>query len=257
MVGSDLLKRFLAKNRSICERLERYLPQARPDLFELYIGSVLERLNSRPCQIVLDVGGGKTCPLSGLISGKMNSKIVAVDISHNELRENCDVDGKVAADLMRTLPFASGTADLVISRSTLEHLIDLEHFIREGYRVLKRGGYFIHLFASKFAPFALANQMLPPSLSRRLLHSLFPGSEGICGFPAVYNQCYYSATKRLLVKHGFDPVDIRLSYYQSRYYQFLVPLFIVSAMYELCVRAIRAKNLCAYLLVVAQKRGGD
>lgn len=257
MVASNLLKRFLATNRSICDRLERYLPQARPDLFELYIGCVLERLNSRPCQIVLDVGGGKSCPLPGLRSAKMNSKIVAVNVSHDELRGNCNVDWKVAADLMRTLPFASGTADLVISRSTLEHLSDLEHFIREGYRVLKGGGYFIHLFASKFAPFALANQMLPPSLSRRLLHLLIPGSEGICGFPAVYNQCYYSATKRLLVKNAFDLVDIRLSYYQSRYYRFLAPLFIVSAIYELCVRATGAKNLCAYLLVAAQKRERD
>ena len=45
-----------------------------------------------------------------------------------------------------------------------------------------------------------------------------------------------------------------LSYYQSRYFGFFVPLYLMSALYEALIRALGIRDLSAYLLIVARKR---
>lgn len=77
---------------------------------------------------------------------------------------------------------------------------------------------------------------------------------GICGFPAFYDKCYYSAIKQLLGKHGFEIIEIKLSYYQSRYFNFFFPLFLISVIYEILLMVMGVKDLCAYILVVARKK---
>lgn len=43
-------------------------------------------------------------------------------------------------------------------------------------------------------------------------------------------------------------------YFQSPYYAFFFPLFALSALYELVVRALGLRNLAAYVVVVAERR---
>ncbi len=81
------------------------------------------------------------------------------------------------------------------------------------------------------------NQVLPEWLSRRLLYFFIPKSKGINGFPAYYNNCYYRAIKKLLERNGFRIVDLRPSYYQSAYFDFFAPLFLVNALYEFLVQS--------------------
>jgi SAM-dependent methyltransferase len=159
------------------------------------------------------------------------------------------VDEKRVANITQGLPLGLEEADLIVSSYVLEHLEDLEAFIFNSKQTLKRGGYFIHLLPSKFAPFALINQVLPRNVSTSLLSYLCRP-----GFPAYYDNCYYSAIKVLLEKHDFKLMKTHLSYYQSRYFGFFFPLFIVSAFYEVLLYALRVKNPCAHLLVVARKR---
>jgi SAM-dependent methyltransferase len=203
--------------------------------------------------LVVDVGGGKSCPFAANRDPSRGTRIVAVYISLEELEQNLDVDEKRIADIMRELPFKDGEVDLLVSRSVLEHLEDIERFLENSSRVLKQGGHIIHMFPSKYAPFALINQLLPNSIARRLLFSIYPDAKGIAGFPASYDRCYYSAIVSLLAKHGFELVDVDLSYYQSHYFAFFLPLFLLSAFYETAVHALGAKNLCAYILLVARK----
>jgi SAM-dependent methyltransferase len=244
---------FVALNRKASNRLEALLPQAR-DIFSAYIEVVKNVVNARPRNaVVVDVGGGTTCPFAHTLKPDANTMIIALDISEDQLRFNREVNGRLLADVVKTLPFANGTVDLITSRSVLEHLGDVAGFIRHSSEVLKPGGYWIHLFPSKFAPFALINQMLPKAWSRALVGALFPSQKGICGFPALYNLCYYSAIVNLLHKNRFDRVDVTPSYYQSQYFSFCFPLFVLSAAYELLVWLLGQKNLAAYLLVVARK----
>ncbi|HPD61639.1 MAG TPA: class I SAM-dependent methyltransferase, partial [Thermodesulfobacteriota bacterium] len=182
-----------------------------------------------------------------------NTKIISVDLSEEEMKQNHYVDEKLLANIMRPLPFKDRSVDLVVSRAVLEHLEDLEFFFIESTRVLKNNGYCIHAFSSKFAPFAIINQLLPKKVSKQLLLYFRPELKDFAGFPAYYNKCFYSSIKALLKKYGYEIVAIRLNYFQTSYFSFFVPFFVVMALYEMLLQHIRAKNLCAHILIVAKK----
>lgn len=247
------LRGFLAFNKRLCARVELRLPQAKVDVFRLYAETVARYMNARPQQVVLDVGGGKSCVFARYRDPAMRTKIIAVDVSEEELRHNSDVDEKRVANITEDLPFAPGEADLIVSRSVLEHLRDLEGFVIGAKTTLKQGGHFIHLFPSRFAPFALINRALPNGLSKSVLHHLRPESKGVGGFPAFYDECYYAGFTRLMEKHGFEVIDVELSYYQSEYYSFFAPFYLASALYEAVTLKLGMKNLCAHMLVTARK----
>lgn len=245
------LKAFIRANQRICNAIEPLLPHSRTNLFGLYIDTVSKRMNAKREQLIVDVGGGKSCPFSKYRLPELHTRIVCIDMSGDEMRHNNDVDEKRVADITRELPLEKGEADLVVSRSVLEHLLDVENFIELSAKGIKPGGHFIHLVPSRFAPFALINQLLPDAISRRILFFLRPESVGIGGYPAHYNACWHSALARLLPKHGFTVETIEVSFYQSEYFAFFVPFYLASALYELAVWKLGLKNLCAYLLVVA------
>jgi ubiquinone/menaquinone biosynthesis C-methylase UbiE len=256
---NDMLKKFLKVNKNLSYKIEPYFPSAKKqvvletNIFYLYERLVAKYMNSRPNQIVVDVGGGNSCPFAKYRDTDMDTKIIAVDISEEALKNNSDVDEKRVSNILQDLPFEKEEVDLIVSRSVLEHLQDLEGFIINSSRILKMEGHCIHLFPSRFAPFALINQMLPKGLSRKLLHFLIPESGGVGGFPAYYNKCYCSAINQLFEKHGFEVVNMQLSYCQSRYFNFFLPLFLISSLYDTIINALKVKNLCSFILVVARK----
>ena len=249
-----MLKRFFEINRDLCKKIELRLPQAKTHIFLFYEKVVACYMNARPNQIILDIGGGESCPFAKYRDPSINARIIAVDVSGEAMKNNHDVDEKRVADVTDDLPFGNGEVDLIVSRTVLEHLQNPESFIAISSRILKRDGYFINLFPSKFAPFAFLNVMLPKKISTKLLSCFFPESRGLTGFPEFYKKCYYTAIKSLFEKHGLEIVNSYLSYYQSHYFRFFVPLFLVSALYEILLQAFGAKDLCAYVLVVARKK---
>ena len=72
--------------------------------------------------------------------GSGGKKIVADSIAIDIL----DIDGvDIVADLNHGFPmFDNDSVDEIVSFHFLEHLNDLEFFLRESYRILKRGGKF-------------------------------------------------------------------------------------------------------------------
>jgi SAM-dependent methyltransferase len=249
----SMLRPFFEANRRMSRWVEARLPQARDNMYDIYERTVAQYMNARPDQVVVDVGGGKTCPFAKYRRPGLNTRIIAVDISAEEISQNKDVDDCRVADVTRELPLACGEADMVVSRSVLEHLRDLDAFVAASSKVLKTGGMFIHLMPGRFAPFAIINRALPNWLSRRMIHYLHPSTVGIGGFPAFYDRCYESALTQVLEARGFVVEEMKLGYYQSQYYNFLFPAFLASASYEMLVRSLRARNLAAYVLVVARK----
>jgi ubiquinone/menaquinone biosynthesis C-methylase UbiE len=248
-----MLRRFIAFNRNLCNRIEPHLPQTQTRLSVVYEQLVAEEMNRAPGRVVADIGGGAFCPFAADRDPAMNPRIIAVDISEEEMRSNQGVDEKRIANVLEGLPFGDNEVDLLVSRSVLEHLENLETFLAEAHRAVKPNGTIIHLFPCKFAPFALLNQMLPHRWSRRLLYTLRPESQGIGGFPAIYDRCYYSAYVRLLNRHGFRLREVRFGYYQSRYFSFFVPFYLASSAYEAVICFLQLKNLCSHLLIVAEK----
>jgi ubiquinone/menaquinone biosynthesis C-methylase UbiE len=247
------LQSFFALNGRLADSVEPLLPQAKVNLDLLHDHVIAHHMNRRPGQTVVDVGGGRSCRFAKYRDPNKNIRLVAVDISAEELSHNVDVDERLTVDIVEDLAFGDCEIDIITSRSVVEHLPDVEAFIRHSARVLRPGGYMVHAFPSKFAPFSLINQVLPHRISERVVHFLIPGSEGRLGFRAYYDRCYYSGFRRLLERHGYEIVDEAIGYYQSRYFDFLFPLYALSALYELLLVAFKPKDLAARVLIVARK----
>lgn len=246
---------FLIVNRRMSHWLEARLPQKADDPQLIYLDAIARHLTSiSGPAVVVDVGGGRECHFARFRPTEADIRIVAVDVSAEELAANEDVDDKHVADVTKELPFDPATVDLIVSEAVLEHLADTESFIFHCARVVRPGGAFISLFSSKFSPHAIANRVLPAGWSAVLLRTLVPGSTGRLGFPAHYDRTYASEITRLLERHGFSVADLRVSYYQSQYFESLAPLFVFSALYELCIRALGLRDLAAYVVVVAERR---
>jgi ubiquinone/menaquinone biosynthesis C-methylase UbiE len=249
-----MVRRFMRANQELSAAVADRLPHAKVNLPEAYAEAVRLHMSASNEGLVVDVGGGRSCPFAHYRVPGSRLKIVAVDISAEELALNHDVDETRVADVAREMPFDASTVDLVTSSSVLEHVQDVDGFVGNASRVLKPGGAFIHVFSCRYAPAALLNRLLPNWLTRRILRFIIPGSEGILGFPAYYDRCYASAVRSLLDRHGLEVVELRPGYFAADYFGFFVPLFLGVASYEMVTWALDAENLAAVLLVVARKR---
>lgn len=252
---ASLFTKFLNANRALSAKIERLLPvRFKSHSHAAYRSAVSDYVNRKPGQMIVDVGGGKECPYFRLIKQELKPTIVSLDILEGELRMNREVSLRVAADVVLSLPFTNQSVEILTSRSVVEHLYDVERYIANCRAVLKDDGCIIHSFPCKFSPFSIINQLLPGWLARRLLYAFHPNFRDECGFKAYYDHCYPSAMTRLLEKYGFEVVHEEVRYYQSIYYDFFVPLYIVMVLYDLLAAASGIRNLGCQMLFVARRR---
>lgn len=253
----ERLRTFVRLNQRLSARARSRLVRRPEDLAQRYLDRVTELMEDHRPQLVVDVGGGRSCVFAAGRPQGAGTRIVAIDSAAEELALNHDVDETIVADASSGLPFADQSVDLIVSRVTLEHLPDVPGFVRETARVLKPGGWSVHLFAGRNAPYALANRALPPALASRLIHLLVPGSEGRLGFRAYYDSCSPRAIDLLLRRSGFDDVAVEVAYEQAFYFDFFLPFYLLAAGYDMSVRRMGLRSLASLVLVSAQKRERD
>jgi SAM-dependent methyltransferase len=240
----EMIRAFIRLNRRLCDRIQKHLTYTY--LQDDYVRVVTAHL--RAGMTVLDVGAGKSTPFAaeGVI-------LIGCDISGDEICQNRSLTKAIVCDVSKHIGLPSASVDLVVSRSVIEHIPNVAQFHREAMRILKPGGKFIHVHPSRFAPFAILNSLLPNKLTKRLLAFLMPESLGIQGFPVVYDHCYPSAMRKLLTQSGFRVHEMRCQFYQSSYFNFFLPLFLLSVTYDLLIAGLNVQNLCAAMLYVAEK----
>lgn len=252
-----VLSRFFALNRRLSEALEARLPTAfTHHPHTLYKLRVADILNRRPGQVVLDVGGGKDCPFLPHVDEPSKHLVIGLDCSEEQLRRNHQLASRVVTDAaLDGFPVRDGSADLVVSRSVVEHIRDNRAFFENCARALRPGGVTIHAFPGRFAPFALINQVLPNWLVRRLIPYFLPDwvEDGNFGFVAYYDRCYFSAIRRLINRNGLKNENYILTYYQSLYFTSFFPLFCLMVSYDLMVWACGIRNLASGILVIAER----
>jgi ubiquinone/menaquinone biosynthesis C-methylase UbiE len=250
-LGRRALSAFTSANRWACEVLAGALPHTRVDVFVRYSDIVARMIDERPDQLVVDVGAGHVCPYVTQLPAA--GRIVGVDLSLDAMKGNGALSEKRVADVVADgLPFADAEVDIVTSRSVVEHLSNIERFVEESARVLKPGGYSIHLLSGGFSHVALINRIIPQKLSVGLLYALHPTSSGAGGHPVAYDRCYYSALKELFQRSGHEDVDVYASF-GSDYFYFFVPLFLLESMYLIALQTLRLKRLAMSYLVVARR----
>lgn len=242
------LRNYITKNREISRRVSTYLPTRKIDPFNDYEDTVTKVIKQIKNPLVLDIGGGKQCFLASRnISDK---RIICLDLQMRQLCANCDANYLIMGDAL-SIPLSDHSVDLIISRSFIEHVPSVDIFFKEANRVLKKGGYLISVFPGKFALFAMINQLFPEYLSKKALHHLVSTRDNELGFKAYYDKCYFTGINNLLNKNNFKVLDIKDYHFSSAYFEFFLPLFLISCFYEICTQPF--KNLASYLLILARK----
>jgi SAM-dependent methyltransferase len=241
-------------NSRFCDWVEERLPASfTRSLLYLHERTVSEAMNARSGLHILDVGGGAKAPFASHRIPSLATWIIGTDILEDQMRENGVVDARVVADACRGLPFHDESLDMVITRSVMEHLPDNQRFLNECRRVLRRGGLAFCVMPSRRAPFALLNRVMPEKLKRALLFTFFPQWRDDCGFPALYDRCAWPDMPNAFKAAGFTIERIELRYYQSVYFKFLVPLFLLSVFYDFVLWGLSARRLCSQMFIVARR----
>jgi ubiquinone/menaquinone biosynthesis C-methylase UbiE len=107
-------------------------------------GLIIESINPKTGERILDVGCGDGFYLHILSNLGLKLKLIGVDFDPNALesaKDNLKKDIPLyQADLMKKLPFTDKSFDKIIVSEVIEHLPNDLKGLREIYRVLKPGG---------------------------------------------------------------------------------------------------------------------
>lgn len=115
------------------------------------------------------------------------------------------------------LPFEDNTLDVVVSTSVLEHAQNKEEYFQEFYRVLKVGGYSMHLFPGKwYMPYE-------PHIYVPLANFLWPKCPkwwlGLWALLGVRNEFQQDKTWKEVVELNYQYSLHGLSYWSNRKYR--------------------------------------
>jgi SAM-dependent methyltransferase len=238
---SDVLRQFAHANASLSGRLSPSMVKT-THAYTKYdeVGTALLQLEPKT---VLDVGAGKQWHFSPSLKGRSMS-LIGFDIDHAEMAENALLDQKICGDACEGLGVPDRSVDLIMGRAVIEHLHDTASFLESANRAL----------ASRYAPFAILNRILPQRVSSWLLFHLVPGSSGVLGFKAFYDRAGFREFKQCLTDAGFEVEEEYASYFSASYYGFFLPMFVVGLGFDYLRYVLGKPRLASYFMFVARKR---
>jgi SAM-dependent methyltransferase len=249
---SDVLRKFVRTNAEWSDRLT---PSAVEEThaYEKYREAGTALLQREP-ERVLDIGAGKRWHFDPALKAP-GMVLIGFDIDLCEMVENTLLDEKVVGDACKSLGVPDQSVDLIMGRAVIEHLHDNASFLMNASRALREDGRLIVTFASKHAPFAILNRILPQRVSHWILAHLVPGSAGVLGFDAFYDRASFREFRQCLGDAGFEIECEYVSFSSSWYYRFFVPLFLAGLCFDYLCYALGSPRLASHLTFVARKKG--
>ena len=109
----------------------------------------------------------------------------------------------------------------------------------------------MHLLPGRYALFALAARLLPFEPLVRMLHRVMPSTIGQIEFDVYYDRGHPAALESVFRRAGFRHVEIELTWAQPGYFEWLVPLFALHAIYATVLERLRVRRMASYMLVRA------
>lgn len=222
--------------------------------FAIYEWVARAALGAVNTNVVLDVGGGRTWYLGdGFRKTNPRWRLIGVDIDPHELELNPMLDRAIGTDVCRSLGVADGSVDLILCRAVIEHLHDTAAFLRNVRSALRPGGRAVFVFANKWSPPMILNRIIPHKFAEKLLLALVPGTAGYGGFRAYYDKCSHGQFSAELRRAGLEVEYDYCSYYSSSYFQFFLPLHMISIATDFIRQALSIKNLSSMNLFVVRR----
>jgi len=206
----------------------------------------------RPSLVVYDIGGGARPCVTSEVKRRLGIKLVGVDIAAEELTKAPPgtYDQMVTTDI--TGYQEEQAADLIICKSTLEHVRNTEAALTAMARLLKPGGILLVFTPSRNAMFARLNRLLPEGFKQRLLSSFMPDKADHLGFPAFYDHCTPRDFRRVVARRGLEIIELH-AYYASTYFSVVFPVYVLWRVWVIASRLLAGENAAETFVLVARK----
>jgi SAM-dependent methyltransferase len=169
-----------------------------------YLRQLLEQHKvSRVCEL----GAGANPALEHHEIDSRGLEYTLLDISSAELEKAPPEFRKVQADLCACQLELDTQYDFVFSRMLLEHVVDARQFHANVWRMLRPGGVAFHFFPTLYSPVFLANWLIRPNWSERLLRAAAPRDpQREKKFAAYYRWCQGPSSRQIrrYAELGYD-----------------------------------------------------
>jgi 2-polyprenyl-3-methyl-5-hydroxy-6-metoxy-1,4-benzoquinol methylase len=249
-VGRQLVASQVALSRAF----DRLLPQSfrvdgSKDFKQRIVPSHL-----RPGLVIYDIGGGGRPCVDMETKRRLGLTLIGLDIDEEEFTKALPglYDHTIVADV--TSYQQREVADLVVCKSTLEHVSDTGAALAAMARLLRPGGTLLVFAPSRNALYARLNVLLPEHVKRRLLSAFMPGQADHLGFPAKYDHCTPRHFCRSIAGQGLEIKELR-PYYISSYFSILFPVYVVWRAWILAYRAVAGEQAAETFALIARKPG--
>jgi SAM-dependent methyltransferase len=206
----------------------------------------------RPGLVIFDVGGGARPCVDLETKRRLGLTVAGVDIDEQQLAKAPRglYDRTIVADI--TTFAGQNAADIVVCKSTLEHVRGTEAAFATMARLLKPGGALLVFVPSRNALYARLNMLLPQRLKLRLLSAFMPNRADHLGFPAMYDHCTPQDFRRFSASCGLQVEELR-PYYISSYFSVLFPLYLFWRAWIVGYRLISREHAAESFALVARK----
>lgn len=203
----------------------------------------------QPGMTLLDAGCGRTPSLLTRYRGRAG-RLIGVDL----VTFDGTIEGiELLNEDLAHLSVASGSVDLIVSRSVMEHLAEPQHVYAEMARILKPGGRFVFITANLWDYASLISLLLPNRWHPWLVSRL-EGREEEDVFPIHYRTNTRRAVERLAKEAGFEIETFRYLGQYPSYFMFNGGLFLLATAYEKIISRFEfLAGLRGWLFVVLRK----
>jgi len=208
---------------------------------------------------VLEIGGGRKPMFGEEAISQLGVRYTTSDILASELERAPDWVDKFVFDIttedQSVLEAHRGRYDFAFSKWVMEHVRDYRRAYANIHSVLADGGMHIAWHPVLFSPPFVFNRLIPESLSRVLLRSVFPhrNDEETPKFPAIYSGCRISPRIRETIRAvGFRDVW-QLPLYGHGYYSRIPALRDLHASASRALSKVDSTLLASYAFTIVRK----
>jgi SAM-dependent methyltransferase len=247
-----IARSLIASQVALSRAFDRLLPQSfridgSKDFKQRIVPSYL-----RPGLVIYDIGGGARPCVDLQTKRDLGLRMTGVDIDGEQFAKapRGVYDRTIVTDI--TTYQEQNVADLVVCKSTLEHVRDTGAALATMARLLNPGGTLLVFVPSRNALYARLNVLLPQHVKMGLLRAFMPDRADHLGFPALYDHCTPRDFRRFAVSNGLQIMELR-PYYISSYFSVVFPIYVLWRIWILAYRAMAREHAAESFILIAQK----
>jgi SAM-dependent methyltransferase len=246
---------LIASQVALSHAFDRLLPQSfridgSKDFKQRIVPSHL-----RPGLAIYDIGGGARPCVDLKTKHRLALRMTGVDIDEEQFKKapRGVYNRTIVTDI--TTYQEQNAADLVVCKSTLEHVRDTGAAMATMARLLNPGGTLLVFVPSRNALYARLNVLLPQHVKMGLLRAFMPDRADHLGFPALYDHCTPRDFCRFAASNGLQIKELR-PYYISSYFSVVFPIYVLWRIWILAYRAAAGEHAAESFILIARKPEG-